>query len=130
MKVTHCPYTGVLLPLDSQGKTHFESTQALTAMLSKVYASEKNHRAFICKYNTLASNDPELVLLGAYGLCGLRAARTTDGGVAYHCPPGMAREVLEEKVRSANLLAVRSLQLVHGVPVSSTVGNKRINRRY
>lgn len=130
MKVTHCPYTGVLLPLDSQGKTHFESTQALNAMLSKVYASEKTHRAFICKYSRLASNDPELVLLAAYGLCGLRASRTTDGGVAYHCPPGMARAILEEKVRFANLLAVRSLSLVHGKPASSTVGNPRVNRRY
>lgn len=127
MKVTHCPYTGVLLPLDSQGKTHFESTQALTAMLSKVYANEKNHRAFICKYNTLASNDPALVLLGAFGLCGLRAARTTDGGVAHHCPQGMAREILEEKVRFAHCLAERSLELVHGTAVSSRVCNGRVN---
>lgn len=125
-----CYYTEKALPLDSEGRSHLQSTKALATTLKSILADETKIRQLIRTYNVLASSDPDKVMLAAYGLCGLRAVVIPGGGVAFHQPPGMTRKVLREKVRLANKLAERSLQLVHGVPASSTVGNERINRPY
>lgn len=114
-----------ILPIDIEGKTHIESTKGLCKVMQKYLANEQEHRELIRAYTPLASSDPDMVLLAALGMCGLRAVTIAPGQIAAQRPHEMSRKVYRQKLRLAERLAARSLKLIHGIAISELCPQSR-----